>query len=140
MHLILKFHRLSTWFDKRGLTFLALVIYKISRVIFSCDIKFTVKIGDDVKFYHNALGVVIHPRSEIGAGTSIYQNVTLGGNSKEKSKNGPPIIGNNVVIGAGAVILGPVYIGDNAKIGANSVVITDVPSGCTAVGVPAKII
>nr|WP_102286377.1 DapH/DapD/GlmU-related protein [Vibrio cyclitrophicus]PMF25830.1 hypothetical protein BCV17_02625 [Vibrio cyclitrophicus] len=140
MHLVLRFHRLARKLYLKNYQNVANLIYKMSRVIFSCDIKYTVDIGDDVNFYHNGIGVVIHPRSVIGDGSSIYQNVTLGGNSKESSLNGPPIIGKNVIVGAGAVILGPIRIGDNAKVGANSVVLTDVPDGATAVGVPAKII
>ncbi|HHX8684591.1 TPA: serine O-acetyltransferase [Vibrio diabolicus] len=140
MHLILRFHRAAKKCNDNGFNFLANLIYKFSRIIFSCDIKYTVEIGEGVQFYHNAIGVVIHPRSKIGENTSIYQNVTLGGNNKDADRNGPPILGSNVVVGAGAVILGPVFVGDNAKIGANSVVINDVPEGCTAVGVPARII
>ncbi|MBY8089243.1 serine O-acetyltransferase [Vibrio fluvialis] len=138
MHLVLKFHRVSRKLHLRGFEFLAYLIYKFMRVFFSCDIKYSVEIGDDVKFYHNALGVVIHPNSIIGKGTAIYQNVTLGGNGKSGSKNNFPIIGNNVTICAGAVILGPVHIGDNSIIGANAVVNKNVKENTTVVGVPAK--
>lgn len=140
MHLILRVHRFSRKLYDKNMKLLALVLYKLSRVVFSCDIKYTVDISPDVQFYHNALGVVIHPRSKIGKGTKIYQNVTLGGNGKNGEKNGPPIIGENVIIGAGAVVLGPIKVGNNAKIGANAVVLQDVPESATAIGVPAKII
>ena len=86
------------------------------------------------------MGVVIHKHAKIGDGTCLYQNVTIGGNGKSEAENGIPVIGKNVFIGAGAVILGPVTIGDNARIGANSVVLNDVAANTTVVGSPAKII
>lgn len=139
MHLVTRFYRLSCWFHQKNIPLVPNLIYKFMRVFFSCDIKYTVKIGAGVKFYHNALGVVIHKNSIIGDGVSIYQNVTIGGNGKEDPNlNGAPQIGDHVFIGAGAVILGPVKIGNNARIGANAVVINDVPEGSTAVGVPAR--
>lgn len=85
------------------------------------------------------MGVVIGETTEIGNNVLIYQGVTLGGTGKETGKR-HPTIGNNVVIGCGAKVLGPVNIGDNAKIAANAVVLTDVPPDSTAVGAPAKII
>jgi len=83
--------------------------------------------------------VVIGETAEIGNNVTLYQGVTLGGTGKEKGKR-HPTIGNNVVIGAGAKILGNITIGDNVKIGAGSVVLRDVPSNCTVVGVPGKIV
>jgi|SRR5690554_4328459 len=139
MHLVLRFHKLSRLLYEKKIPILPDLIYKFMRVFFSCDIKYTIKIGSGVKFYHNALGVVIHKQSVIGDNVSIYQNVTLGGNGKIEELNGPPIIKDGVFIGAGAVILGPVTIGKNAKIGANAVVNCDIPSGATAVGIPARI-
>ncbi|MDO6425531.1 DapH/DapD/GlmU-related protein [Thalassotalea sp. 1_MG-2023] len=102
--------------------------------------KYTAKIGKNVGFFHNGLGVVIHKNAEIGEGTCLYQNVTIGGNGKESSENGVPTIGKHVFIGAGAVILGPVRVGNYAKIGANSVVLDDIPAHATAVGSPARVI
>lgn len=116
------------------------LVYKIMRIIFACDIKYTVTIGHGVRLYHNGLGVVIHKASVIGNNVSIYQNVTIGGNGKDPAHNGAPVIQDDVFIGAGAVILGPVTVGRGAKIGANAVVINDIPPGATAVGVPATII
>lgn len=138
MHLVTKFYRLSCWLKQKKIPLLPDLMHKLMRVIFTCDIKYTVKIGENINLFHNGLGVVIHKYSIIGENVSIYQNVTIGGNGKEEKYNGHPIIGDNVIIGAGAVILGPVKIGDNAKIGANAVVITDIPTGATAVGVPAR--
>ena len=96
------------------------------------------KIGKGFVIDHG-MGVVIGEATEIGNNVLIYQGVTLGGTGKETGKR-HPTIGNNVVIGCGAKVLGPVNIGDNAKIAANAVVLTDVPPDSTAVGAPAKII
>jgi len=138
MHKVLKFHSFSKKLASKGFFRAAGFIDLLIRLIFSCDIKNTVKIGEDVNFYHNALGVVLHPRTVIGDGCSIYQNVTMGGNGKSKELNGAPLLGKNVFVGAGAVILGPVKIGDNSKIGANSVVTKDVEANTTVVGSPAR--
>ena len=92
--------------------------------------------GKGIYLGHNGLGCVIHERAVIGENTKIYQNVTIGG----RGQSGCPAIGKNVFIGCGACILGGITIGDNANIGSNAVAIIDVPEGCTAVGVPAKII
>lgn len=116
------------------------LIRLIIRVIFSCDLPYTADIHPSVDFMHNGLGVVIHARSKIGKGTVIYQNVTLGGNGKGSDKNGPPILGDNVTVGAGAVIIGPIRIGNNVKIGANAVVIDNIPDNSVAVGIPARVI
>ena len=108
---------------------------RVIRLIFSAEIPASVKLEEGVDLVHGGLGCVIHKRSVIGKNTKIYQNVTIGG----KVDGGFPIIGDNVVIGAGAVILGNVRIGNNSKIGANAVVLTDVPENAIAVGVPAII-
>lgn len=84
---------------------------------------------------YGGLGVVIHPRSTIGAGTNIGTCVTIGGRS---GKVGVPAIGKNCIIGSGAKILGPVVIGDNCSVGANAVVLKDVPANHIAVGIPAE--
>ena len=84
---------------------------------------------------HHALGVVLHPRTVIGDNFTIYQNVTIG----SRNNQGPPLIGNGVLIGAGACILGDIKIGNNVSIGANAVVLCSVPDNSIAVGVPAVI-
>ena len=83
------------------------------------------------------MGVVIGETAEIGENVLLYHGVTLGGTGKDKGKR-HPTLGDNVIIGAGAKVLGPIYIGSNSKVGANSVVLKDVPEGATAVGIPAK--
>ena len=96
------------------------------------------KIGKGLFIDHGS-GVVIGETTEIGDNCTIYQNVTLGGTGKETGKR-HPTLGNNVMVGAGARVLGPFKVGDNCKIAANAVVLSEVPPNCTAVGVPAKIV
>lgn len=109
-----------------------------ARVLTGADIHPGATIGSGF-FIDHATGVVIGETAEIGNNVSVYQGVTLGGVSTEKKKR-HPTIGNNVVIGAGATILGPVVIGDNVRVGAGSVVVKSVPPNSTVVGVPAKIV
>lgn len=106
-------------------------------MVFSCDIPYQVKIGNNCKFAHNALGVVIHPEVEIGDNCSIGQNVTIGGRS---GKPIVPKIGNDVLIGAHALILGPITIGDRAKIGAGAIVVKDVPNDAVVIPEASKIV
>ena len=96
------------------------------------------KIGKNLFIDHGS-GVVIGETAEIGDNCTIYQNVTLGGTGKETGKR-HPTLGNNVMVGAGARVLGPFKVGDNSKIAANAVVLTEVPPNCTAVGVPARVV
>jgi serine acetyltransferase len=109
----------------------------IMRVIFACDIPYKTKIGKGTVFPHHALGIVIHPYAIIGENCKIEQNVTIGGRSGITVL---PVIGDNVMIGAGALVLGPVKIGDNVQIGAGAVVVNDIPENCVVTGIPAKII
>ncbi len=110
----------------------------------SCDIgNFDDLLARGTKFPH-LTGIVISRFAVVGRGCTFYQNVTVGakntGAAGETYKTSYPEIGDNVVVYAGACIAGPVKIGDNAVIGANAVVLEDVPAGCTAAGIPAKII
>jgi serine O-acetyltransferase len=89
-------------------------------------------------FIDHGMGIVVGETAEIGDDTTLYHGVTLGGTSWNKGKR-HPTLGRNVVIGAGAKILGPVLVGDGAKVGSNAVVVRDVPAGATAVGIPARI-
>lgn len=90
-------------------------------------------------FIDHGTGVVIGETTEIGDNCTVYQGVTLGGTGKETGKR-HPTLGNNVMVGAGARVLGPFKVGDNSKIAANAVVLSEVPPNCTAVGVPARIV
>lgn len=121
------------------------ILMSVNRIIFSCDIPYTADIHTTVKFGHNGLGTVIHPKAVIGKNTLVMQQVIVGGNmGKNRMSKGEkityPVIGKNVLIGAGAKILGPITIGDNAQIGAGSVVLNNVPKNGVVVGVPAKVI
>ena len=134
----LKFHRMAhKLYLKRRYKSARMVNY-ISRVLPGADIRPGATIGRGF-FIDHATGVVIGETAEIGDNVSIYQGVTLGGVSSEKKKR-HPTIGNNVVVGAGATILGPITIGDNVRVGAGSVVVKSVPPNSTVVGVPAKIV
>lgn len=130
---------------------MAKLIKCINRVIYSCDIAYSVDIPKSTSLPHQGLGVVIHPATKIGEDCVICQNVTLGqladgprilaGQVKEKhgGRGHAPSIGNNVLIGAGACILGGIIIGNNVSIAANAVVLDDVPDNAVAAGIPAKI-
>ncbi len=113
-------------------------ISQISRLLTQIEIHPGAKIGKGFFIDHGA-GVVIGETTEIGSNVTIFQGVTLGGTGKEKGKR-HPTIGDNVVIGAGAIILGAIEIGDNARIGAGSVVTKSVPPNSTVVGNPARIV
>lgn len=134
----IKFHKAAhkLYLKKRYKS--ARMINYIARVLTGADIHPGAVIGKNF-FIDHATGVVIGETSEIGNNVSIYQGVTLGGVSSEKKKR-HPTIGNNVVIGAGATILGPITIGNNVRVGAGSVVVKSVPPNSTVVGVPAKIV
>lgn len=129
-------YRISHYLYINKLFFLARFISQISRFFTGIEIHPGAKIGRGLVIDHG-MGVVIGETAEIGDNVLLYHGVTLGGTGKDKGKR-HPTVGNNVVIGAGAKVLGPIYIGSNSKIGANSVVLNNVPEGATAVGIPAK--
>jgi serine O-acetyltransferase len=132
------FHRIAHWLWTHNFRLLARIISHISRWLTGIEIHPGAKIGRRF-FIDHGMGVVIGETTEIGNDVTIYHQVTLGGTSTKKGKR-HPTIGNNVVIGAGAKVLGPVKIGNNCKIGANSVVIKDVPPNSTVVGIPGKVV
>ena len=132
------FHRIAHWLWTHNCRLLARIISHISRWLTGIEIHPGAKIGRRF-FIDHGMGVVIGETTEIGNDVTIYHQVTLGGTSTKKGKR-HPTIGNNVVIGAGAKILGPVKIGNNCKIGTNSVVIKDVPPNSTVVGIPGKVV
>ena len=113
------------------------LVSQLGRFFTGIEIHPGAKIGKGL-FIDHGMGVVIGETAEIGDNVTIYHGVTLGGTGKDKGKR-HPTIGNDVIIGCGAKILGPISIGDGAKIGANSVVLKNVPKGKTAVGIPAVI-
>lgn len=131
-------YRISHFFYKHKFFFIARLISQLSRFFTGIEIHPGAKIGKGLVIDHG-MGVVIGETAEVGDNVLIYHGVTLGGTGKDKGKR-HPTVGNNVVIGSGAKVLGPIKIGDNVKIGANAVVLKEVPEGATAVGIPAKII
>lgn len=129
-------HRIAHFFYKHKFFFIARLISQISRFITGIEIHPGAKIGRGLVIDHG-MGVVIGETAEVGDDVLIYHGVTLGGTGKHKGKR-HPTVGNNVMIGSGAKVLGPITIGDNVKIGSNAVVLKDVPKNATAVGIPAK--
>lgn len=132
------FHRIAHWFYERKLFLFARLISQFSRFLTGIEIHPGAKIGKGLLIDHGS-GVVIGETAEIGDNCLIYQGVTLGGTGKEHGKR-HPTLGNNVMVGSGARVLGPFKVGDNAKIAANAVVLEEVPENSTAVGVPARIV
>ena len=130
------FHRLAHFFWRHKLRLLARTLSQINRFLTGIEIHPGAKIGRRFFIDHGA-GVVIGETSEIGDDVLLYQGVVLGGTTSEKKKR-HPTVGNNVVIGAGAVALGAITIGDGARIGSSSVVIKSVPPGVTVVGIPGR--
>ncbi len=131
-------HRRANWFYRHNMFFLARWISQGTRRITGIEIHPAAKIGRRFVIDHG-MGIVIGETAEIGDDVLIYQGVTLGGTGKDKGKR-HPTIGNNVMIGAGAKVLGPFTVGDGARIAANAVVLKEVPPYSTAVGVPARIV
>ncbi|MCL9819550.1 serine O-acetyltransferase [Helicobacter colisuis] len=131
-------YRLAHKLHLKGFKILARILMGFTQWITNIDIHPACKIGHRV-FIDHGIGVVIGETAEVGNEVTIYQGVSLGGVSLEKTKR-HPTIEDNVVIGAGAKVLGNITIGANSKIGANSVVITSVPPNSTAVGIPAKVV
>ena len=138
LHAVL-LHRLAHGCWNMGLKWLGRFISHISRWLTGIEIHPAAKIGDRV-FFDHAMGVVVGETAEIGDGCTIYQGVTLGGTSLYKGAKRHPTLGKDVVIGAGAKVLGGFTVGDGAKVGSNAVVTKPVPAGATAVGNPARII
>ena len=137
LHAVLMY-RASHWFYTKKLYTIARCISQLARLLTGIEIHPGAKIGKGFFIDHGS-GVVIGETAEIGDNCLVYQGVTLGGTGKEKGKR-HPTLGNNVMVGAGARVLGPFKVGDNAKIAANAVVLEEVPPNCTAVGVPARIV
>jgi serine O-acetyltransferase len=126
----------SLWNHK--LRFAARVVSALARFLTSVDIHPGARIGSGL-FIDHAVGVVIGETAIIGDDVTLYQGVTLGGTSLAKGKR-HPTLGNRVIVGSGAKVLGPIVVGDDARIGANSVVVRDVPEGAVVVGVPGQVI
>lgn len=137
VHAILA-HRVAHHLHENGHYFSARAISQISRHFTGIEIHPGAQIGKGF-FIDHGMGVVIGETTEIGDDCTLYQGVTLGGTGKDVGKR-HPTLGDHVMVGAGAKVLGPVKIGSNSKIAANAVVLREVPENCTAVGIPAKVV
>jgi len=132
-------HRPAHWFWTHGFKWLGRFTSHVARFLTGIEIHPGATIGERV-FFDHAMGTVVGETAQIGDGCTIYQGVTLGGTSLYKGAKRHPTLGKDVVVSAGAKILGGFEVGDGAKIGSNAVVIKPVPAGATAVGIPARII
>jgi len=137
LHAILA-HRVAHWLWRHHLRLAARFLSQMSRLLTGIEIHPAARIGGGL-FVDHGMGVVIGETTEIGDNATLYQGVTLGGTGKETGKR-HPTLGNNVVVGVGASVLGSIKIGDNSLIGAGSVVLREVPPNSTAVGVPARLV
>lgn len=134
----MQYHRPAHWCYEHKLLFLARAISQMARHRTGIEIHPGAKIGKRLVIDHG-MGIVIGETAEIGDDCLIYHGVTLGGTGKEVGKR-HPTIGNNVLIGTGAKVLGPFKVGDNSRIAANSVVLSEIPPDSTAVGIPARVV
>ena len=137
------FHQISNFFYKAGFDLIARIISQTVRFFTGIEIHPGANIGKNL-FIDHGMGVVIGETSEIGDNVTIYHAVTLGGSSpsidseRQRHEKRHPTIGNDVVIGSGAQIIGPIKVGNNSRIAANAVVVKDVPENATMVGIPAR--
>ena len=131
-------HRLSHWLWAHGFKWLGRFVSGIARWLTLIEIHPGATIGRRL-FIDHGIGVVIGETAEIGDDVTLYQGVTLGGTSWSKGKR-HPTLGNNVVVGAGAKVLGPFTVGAGARVGSNAVVVREVPPGATVVGIPARVV
>ncbi len=137
------FHQISNFFYKAGFDLIARIISQTIRFFTGIEIHPGAKVGKNL-FIDHGMGVVIGETSEIGDNVTIYHAVTLGGSSpsidseRQRHEKRHPTIGNDVVIGSGAQIIGPIKVGNNSRIAANAVVVKDVPENATMVGIPAR--
>ncbi len=134
----LRSYRRAHWLHVHGHTFLARAVSQHSRRVTGIEIHPGAQIGRRLVIDHG-MGIVIGETAQIGDDCLIYHGVTLGGTGKDVGKR-HPTIGSDVLIGAGAKVLGPITVGSNSRIAANSVVLTDIPENSTAVGIPAKVV
>lgn len=132
------FHRVSHYLYRRGWILLPRLISNFGRFLTGIEIHPGATIGEGL-FIDHGTGIVIGETAELGQNVTLYQGVTLGGTGKEKGKR-HPTVGNHVVVGSGAKVLGSLRVGDHAKIGAGSVVLQDVPPHSTVVGIPGTVV
>jgi serine O-acetyltransferase len=133
----LAFHRLGNRFWKRGWFGTARFVSHVSRFLTGIEIHPAARLGSGL-FIDHGMGVVIGETAEVGKNCTLYQGVSLAGTSLKREKR-HPTLGDNIVVGAGAKVIGAIYIGDNSRIGAGSVVVRDVPPNSVVVGVPGRV-
>ena len=139
------FYRISNWLWRQNLRFIARFISQIGRILTGIEIHPGATIGCCFVIDHGT-GVVVGETAEIGDNVTLYHDVTLGGvapsvdSAAQVGTKRHPTLGNGVIVGSGAQILGPIVVGEHARLGANAVVTTDIPACMTAVGIPAKVI
>ena len=131
-------HRLSHALYERRVPVVPRLVSHVGRFLTGIEIHPGARIGEGL-FIDHGMGVVIGETAEIGNGCHLYQGVTLGGTSTRREKR-HPTLADNVVVGAGAELIGAIYVGENARIGAGSVVVTNVPANATVVGVPGHVV
>ena len=131
-------HRIAHWVHRMGMPFFARCISQLARFLTGIEIHPAAKIGGSF-FIDHGMGVVIGETTEIGEHVILFQGATLGGTGKERGKR-HPTLGDYVVVGTGAKVLGAIKIGDHVKVGANAVVLTSVPPHSTVVGVPGRVV
>jgi serine O-acetyltransferase len=132
------YHRVAHWLYRHRFRLLARYVSQVARARTGIEIHPGARIGPGL-FIDHGMGVVIGETAEVGADVTLYQGVTLGGTGKERGKR-HPTIGDGVVIGTGAKVLGAITVGDRCKIGAGAVVVRSVPPDCTVVGVPGRVV
>ena len=132
------FHRVSSWFYRRKSYVIARLISHMARILTGIEIHPGAKFGKRL-FIDHGFGVVIGETAEIGDDVLLYQGVTLGGTGNERGKR-HPTVGNRVVVGTGAAVLGNIRLGDDVRVGAGAVVVHSVPDGCTVVGIPGRVV
>lgn len=133
------FYRINHWLWKHRFYLLARLLSQVARLLTGIEIHPGATVGHRL-FIDHGMGVVVGETAEVGDDVTIYQGVTLGGTSLDRGKKRHPTIGNGVVIGGGAKVLGNITVGDNCRVGAGSVVLRSVPPDSTVVGVPAHIV
>ncbi|MFV0495559.1 serine O-acetyltransferase [Mycobacterium sp.] len=131
-------HRISHWLWRRGLRLIARALAEVTRILTGVDIHPGATLRHGL-FIDHATGVVIGETAEVGEDVTIFHGVTLGGTGRDRGKR-HPTVGDRVIIGAGAKILGPIKLGDDSRIGANSVVVKEVPASAVVVGVPGQVV
>ncbi len=134
LNIIYRLYKLERKLYLLKIPVIPIIIYVFMRIFLGAVVPYKTKIGNNAVFGHSGLGLVLHPDAVIGDNAYIMHNVTIGGRGKAQV----PIIGNNVFIGTGAIVLGDITIGDDVVIGANAVVIKSVPDNCVMAGVPAR--